>query len=88
VTTLREIEGTLLPPGGLERLPGVARAYLAGFGTSGSLLIGLALMFILGSALVGPPAAGVVKSTGSGAANVIGGLTQTATGVLSGIGGL
>jgi hypothetical protein len=35
---------------------------------------------------VSPPAACAVKNTGSGAANVIGGLTQTAAGVLSGIG--
>lgn len=43
---------TLRPPGPLERLPRIARAYLAGLGTSGSLLIGLALMFIVASALV------------------------------------
>jgi hypothetical protein len=39
-------------PGLAKRLPRVARAYLAGFGTSGSLLICLALMFIVASAMV------------------------------------
>jgi hypothetical protein len=43
---------TLHPPGPLERLPRTARAFLAGLGTSGSLLICLALMFIVASALV------------------------------------
>jgi len=54
-------------PGRLERFPRVARAYLAGFGTSGSLLIGLALMFIVASTLVafhGWPHVGAQPSPG------------------------
>src|SRR5947209_20296030 len=41
---------------GLDRLVALARAargYLAGIGTSGSLLAGAALMFVVASALVG-----------------------------------
>src|SRR5437763_11491069 len=41
---------------GLDRLVAMARAtrgYLAGIGTSGSLLAGAALMFVVASALVG-----------------------------------
>jgi hypothetical protein len=58
---------TLHPPGPLSRLPRIARAYLAGLGTSGSLLICLALMFIVVSALVafrGWPHVGAQPSPG------------------------
>jgi hypothetical protein len=40
------------PSGNARRVARATRAYLAGIGTSGSLLAGAALMFVLGSALV------------------------------------
>src|SRR5205807_4334563 len=49
-----EQEGAKGLPGGVRYRPQVraTRAYLAGFGTSGSLLAGAAVMFVLASAIV------------------------------------
>jgi hypothetical protein len=48
----RDIGGRPRALGAVKGAARVARAYLAGFGTSGSLLAGAAVMFILASALV------------------------------------
>ncbi len=70
----------LRPPGRAGPLARATRAYLAGVGTSGSLLAGAALMFIVASAMVAfhgwphvaaqPSPAEVVVSPGSASAAI------------------
>lgn len=77
---LRELPERLRPSGRAGGLARATRAYLAGIGTSGSLLAGAALMFIVASAMVAfhgwpqvaaqPSPAEVVVSPGSAAASV------------------
>jgi hypothetical protein len=63
----REVGRALFTPRRVESLPRAARAYLAGFGTSGSLLAVAVLLFIVASALVafrGWPHVGAQPSPG------------------------
>jgi hypothetical protein len=67
VANLRELGRTLRPGGAVDRLPRAGRAYVAGFGTSGSLLAVAVLLFIVASALVafrGWPHVGAQPSPG------------------------
>ena len=66
-TTVREIGRWFGGSGGPRALPLAARPYIAGFGTSGSLLAVAALLFIVASAMVafhGWPHVGAQPSRG------------------------
>ena len=66
-TTVREIGRWFGGSGGPRALPLAARPYIAGFGTSGSLLAVAALLFIVASAMVafhGWPHVGAQPSPG------------------------